>query len=78
MTVNTLHYDLHVGTAAKLVELAGVIASGHVAPILKKQVVDLLRNGFESGQLDHTKNRQLCDRVKAVIPTHQKPPVVEE
>lgn len=77
-TVNTLHYDLNVGTAGKLVELAGVVASGQVVPILKKQVIERLRHGFESGQLDHTKNRQLCDKVNAVIPTNQEPPAVEE
>lgn len=76
--VNTVHYDLHVATASKLVDLAGVIANGQVASILKKDAIGLFRRGFESGQLDHTKNPDLCKRVNAVIPTHQEPPVVEE
>lgn len=77
--VNTVHHDLHVATATKLVELAGVIASGQVVSILKKDAIVLLRRGFESGQLDHTKRPDLSKRVNAVIPTHHEPPpVVEE
>lgn len=67
VAVNAVHYDLHVGTAGRLVELAGVIAGGEITSILKKKVEELLRAGFESGQLDHTKNRLLCDVVKARI-----------
>lgn len=71
-TVNAVHYDLHVGTAGKLLELAGVIAGGEVVPILKNRVVELLRAGFESGQLDYTKNRLLGDKVKAQIPRRRQ------
>jgi hypothetical protein len=67
---NLLHYDLGVGTAGKLVELAAVIASVRIEPITKKRVSELLKAGFENGHLDHTRNRLLCDKVKAQIPTH--------
>ena len=66
--VNSVHYNLHVPTAGKLVELAGVIAAGDVVPILKDQMTQLVRRGFESGQLDYKQNRTLCDNVKAQIP----------
>jgi hypothetical protein len=66
--VNDVHYDFHVGTAARLLELAGVIAAGEIIPILRKQVEQLLRSGFENGHLDHSKNKFLCDVVKARIP----------
>ena len=65
--VNGSHYDLHVGSAAKLLELAGVIAKGHIVALLKKRVIELLRAGFESGQIDHTRNKPLCDAVNAQI-----------
>lgn len=76
--VNAVHYDLHVGTAGRLVQLAGVIAAGQIVPILKNRVVELLRAGFESGQLDHTKNRLLCDKVRANVPRRQDDVPVEE
>jgi hypothetical protein len=65
--VNGVHYDVHVGNAQKLIELAGVIATGNMVPILKERVTELLRAGFESGQIDYTQNRLLCDKVKAQI-----------
>lgn len=67
-TENQLHCDLRVGSVGKLIELAAVIARGTITPILKKRVAELLREGFESGQLDYRKNRLLCDRVGAQIP----------
>ncbi len=65
--VNAVHYDLRVGSAEKLLQLAGVIARGEIVPILKSRVEQLLRAGFESGHLDHTKNPALRDRVKAQV-----------
>jgi hypothetical protein len=75
--VNKVHYDLNVGTARKLLELAGVIAGGDLFPILKKEAKNLLRKGFESGQLDHTKNPTLCAKVGAHIedPRREETPV---
>jgi len=70
--VNLLHYDLHVGTTRKLIELAGVIAGSTPIPILKKRVEELLKGGFERGHLDHKRNRVLCDKVKARIPAIQE------
>jgi hypothetical protein len=49
--VNTCHYDLVIGTASKLLDLAGVMATAEVLPILKKKVEELLKAGSESGQL---------------------------
>ena len=69
--VNNTHYDLHVGTVRRLVQLAGVIAKGQIGPMLKGRVTELLRSGFESGQIDYSKNRALCDKVRARIPTHK-------
>jgi len=66
--VNSAHYDVHVGSAERLIELAGVIAAGDIVPILRERVAELLRAGFGSGQIDHTKNRLLCDKVNAKIP----------
>ncbi len=79
MTVNALHRDLHVGTVRKLLDLAGVIAGVEIIPILKTKVVGLLKEGFESGRLDYTRNLLLCDRVKANVPGRQvEAPPVEE
>jgi len=69
--VNALHHDLHVGTARRLLDLAAVIAGVEIFPILRNRVVILLKQGFESGRLDHKKNPPLCARVKAIIPTRQ-------
>ena len=76
--VNAAHYDLHVGTARRLVELAGVIAGGNIVPVLKARVAELLRAGFESGHVDHNKNRLLCDRVKADIRRDRDTPHTNE
>jgi hypothetical protein len=58
--VNARHYDLHVGTASKLLELAGIIAHGDIVPILGKRVEELLRVGLSSGQLDRARiNKKL-------------------
>jgi hypothetical protein len=67
--VNLVHYDVHVGTTRNLIGLAGVIARSTPISILKKDVTQLLKKGFENGQLDHTKNRVLCDKVGAQIAT---------
>ena len=69
---NLLHYDLLIGTAGKLIEFAAVIAAVPIVPITKKRVGELVKAGFESGHLDHTRNPPLRDRVKAQIPT--RPP----
>ena len=68
--VNALHRDLRVGTARRLLDFAGLLATGEIIPLLKEQVANLLRDGFESGRLDHTRNKRLCDKVKAQIPKH--------
>ena len=72
--VNALHRDLKVGTAARLLALAELLARGQIVPILKDRVTKLLKEGFENGQLDHTKNPRLRDRVKAKIPTRPDEP----
>lgn len=72
VTVNEQHFDLHVGTTGKLVALAGVIAAGNIIPLLREDVTRLVKDGFASSRLDHKKNKFLCDKVKAQIPT---PPV---
>jgi hypothetical protein len=69
--VNGTHYNLHIGTAGKLLEFAGVVASGRVVPILKKRVKELLREGFESRQLDHRRNQRLCDAVGAIVASNE-------
>jgi hypothetical protein len=66
---NSLHYDLMIGTAGRLIEFAAVIAAVPIVPITKKRVGELLKAGFENGHLDHTRNPALRDRVKAQIPT---------
>jgi hypothetical protein len=66
--VNQLHYDLQVGTAGKLLNLAALIASVPIVPVTKKRVGELLKAGFENGHLDHTRNPPLRDKVKAHIP----------
>ena len=65
---NLLHYDLNVGTAGKLLDLAVLIARVPIVPITRKRVGELLKAGFENGQLDHTRNPPLRDKVKAQIP----------
>jgi hypothetical protein len=72
--VNALHRDLRVESVRKLLDVAGVIAGADIVPILKKKVVGLLKDGFESGRLDYTKNPALCDRVKANVPGRQTKP----
>jgi len=67
--VNALHRDLLIGTARRLLDFAGLLASGEIAALPKKRVAELLKKGFESGRLDHTKNKPLCDKVKANVPT---------
>ena len=69
--VNALHRDLQVGTARRLLEFAGLLASGEIVPLLKGEVTRLLKDGFESGRLDHTRNKRLCDKVKAQISKRQ-------
>ncbi len=46
------------------------MAKGNPEAILKKRVIELLRAGFEAGQLDYTKGngRFLADKVNARIP----------
>jgi len=66
---NLLHYDLTIGTAGKLLEFAAIIAGVPIVPITKKRVGELLKVGFESGQLDHARNSFLCAKVNAQIPT---------
>lgn len=75
--VNALHHDLHVGTARKLVELAGAIAGVEIVSILKKRVAELLKDGFESGRLDYRKRRTLSEKVRANIPRQDEPRVEE-
>jgi hypothetical protein len=65
--VNQLHYDLRIGSIRKLLDLAGVIATSELVAIPKKEARELMKDGFEKGRLDHTKNRTLCDRVGAVL-----------
>jgi hypothetical protein len=50
--VNGSHYDLAVGTAARLLSLAEAVAAGEIVPILKQDVERLLRAGLKSAQLD--------------------------
>jgi hypothetical protein len=69
--VNPFHFELDLGTTRRLVGLAGVIADSKPIPILKKRVAALLREGFESGRLDHAKNQILCDKVKANVEKRQ-------
>jgi len=69
--VNGLHRDLRVGSARKLLEFAGLLATGEIVPLLKDQVASLLKDGFESGRLDHTRNKRLCDKLKVQIPKRQ-------
>lgn len=77
--VNTAHFDLHVGTAGNLLELAGTLADGDIVTILKKRVAELLRAGFENGQLDHRRNRLLCEAVRTNIVWQEEiPPVNDE
>ncbi len=71
--VNPLHWDLDVGTSGKLVAFASLIANAPPKAILKKDVERLLKEGFESGRLDYTKNIQMADRVKANVPRHTDP-----
>jgi hypothetical protein len=65
---NPLHYDLEVGTAGRLLQLAVVIANVPIVPITKQRVAELLKAGFEGGQLDHNRNKHLCTKVNAQIP----------
>lgn len=74
-TVNGHHYDLPVGRALTLLELAEVIARSEPIPILKKVVTQLLKEGFESGRLDYTKNRRLADKVNAHLNPSEEPTV---
>ncbi len=48
--VNALHRDLRIGTVRRLLDVAAVIASADIVPILKNTVVGLLKDGFESGR----------------------------
>ncbi len=66
--VNAYHYHLKVGTAARLIELAGVIARGQIDSILSKRVEELLIAGLKSGQLDEARvNRDLLERLRPLI-----------
>jgi hypothetical protein len=67
--VNPLHYDVSIGSTGKLLDFAALIANSTIVPITKKRVAELLKAGFENGQLDHTRNHVLRDKVKAQIPT---------
>jgi hypothetical protein len=67
--VNPLHYDLSIGSTGKLLDFAALIANATIVPITKKRVAELLKAGFENGQLDHTRNHVLRDKVNAQIPT---------
>ncbi len=53
--VNGCHFDLPIGTVSKLLELAGVMATGEIIPILRKTVEERLKEGLKSGQLDGNK-----------------------
>ena len=50
--VNSCHYNLAVGTVSKLVDLAEVLATGGLVPILRKKVEELLKDGLTNHQLD--------------------------
>lgn len=65
--VNGTHYNLHIGSTGRLLDLCAIIANGRLVPILKEKGIELLKRGFESGQLDYRRNIVLTDKVKAQI-----------
>ncbi len=62
---NDRHYNLNVGTTARLIGLAGVIAQGEIIPILRKRVEELLRGGLQKKELDESRMPGLIKRLRS-------------